>query len=610
MCGIFGSFNFDRAPVADTILSDMANSIRHRGPDAGGWHADDLVSLGNRRLSILDLSQASDQPIFSDDRRTIVVQNGEIYNYIELRDELRQLGATFHTQGDTEVLLRAYEVWGPEFVSRLNGMFAIAIYDSAQAQLYLYRDRLGVKPLYIAGSAEEGRIWFGSEIKAILANGQSYTPDLSALAQFFALNYIPQPATAFTGIRHLPPGHMACLSQQNGLKIRQYWDLNRIHVDTDMSEAEAKGELLAQLDDATRIRMRSDAPYGAFLSGGLDSSSVVGMMSLYQTQPLHTFSIGFDDPRFDETKYALMAAKRFGMRHEVKIADHDAACEWAHFIWHCDQPHGDVSFIPTGQVAKLAAKQVKMVLTGDGGDELFAGYEKYQDLFPDGRTDHLENGWEDRFVRQSGLLQGDEPDTLLTGALHEAFHDSDPYKSLSDAVRHADHQDPVNRVLYAETTTLLPGNNLVKPDRMAMAHSLEVRSPFLDYRMAEFAFSVPGALKLRHGETKWIYKKAVEPLLGADLTWRKKQMFTVPIGEWFRQALTGYCRDILLDGRLEARALFSMEKVSQMLTQHVAGEANYTRQLRALISTELWFRLFVDQDADFRPQVSTPTESD
>ncbi len=596
MCGIFGSFSFKRMAVDEQTIAAMSQSITHRGPDADGYHADDLAVLGNRRLSILDLSEASNQPISSDDHKIVVVQNGEIFNYIELRDELRQAGARFKTAGDTEVLLRAYEVWGPEFVKRLNGMFAIAVYDIELGKLYLYRDRLGVKPLYLAGSPDDGRIWFGSEIKAILANGQNYIPDMDALAQYFALNYIPQPKTAFAGISHLPPAHMACISVEGGLEVKRYWDLRTITPDPHMTEAEAKAALLSHLDDATRIRMRSDAPFGAFLSGGLDSSSVVGMMSLYQSQPLYTFSIGFNDPRFDETYYAQAAAKRFGTLHERQVADYDAISDWPRFIWHCDQPHGDVSFMPTDQVSCLAARQVKMVLTGDGGDELFAGYEKYLTMFPGGQTDGLQNNWEDEFVRASGLLQGDQPKTLLMGELFDAFHDIDPYRALTKEIRHADHQDPINRVLLAETHTLLPGNNLVKPDRMAMANSLEVRSPFLDYRMAEFAFRVPGDLKLQGGETKWIYKRAVEPLLGAELTWRKKQMFTVPIGEWFRRELAGYCRDVLLDGRLEARGIIAIETVAAMLDAHVAGAANYTRQLRALISLEIWFRLFIDQD--------------
>ena len=404
MCGIFGAFSFSRTPVDPSIINSMSQSIRHRGPDANGYFADDTVVLGNRRLSIVDISDASNQPVYSRDRKLVLVQNGEIYNYIELRDELRNAGARFETTGDTEVLLRAYEFWGPDFVNRLNGMFAIAVYDIEAGSVFLYRDRLGVKPLYMAGSHLEGRIWFGSEIKAILENGQRFVPDMDALAQYFALNYIPQPKTAFSGIYHLPPGHMARISIEAGLTIERYWDLAAVTPEKNMTEAEAKAGLLKHLDDGTRIRMRSDAPFGAFLSGGLDSSSVVGIMSLYQAQPLNTFSIGFEDLRFDETPYALAAAKRFGTSHEYELANSEIVRDWPRFIWHCDQPHGDVSFMPTDQVSRLAARRVKMVMTGDGGDELFAGYEKYIDLFPGGHTDHLQRNWEDAFVRASGLL--------------------------------------------------------------------------------------------------------------------------------------------------------------------------------------------------------------
>lgn len=601
MCGIFGSFSFAGARLKDEVLARMAEAISHRGPDAMGYEADDYVALGNTRLSILDLSDASNQPFVSDDGQLVLVQNGEIYNYVELRAELRREGAQFRTSGDTEVLLRAFEFWGPSFVERLNGMFAIAVHQKSQNRLWLYRDRLGVKPLYLAGTPEEGRLWFASEIKAILAAGVSAAPDYDALAQYLALNYIPQPSTAFAGIRHLPPGHLAEISAE-GIQIRRYWDLADINPDPHMTAAEAKAGILQLLDDATRIRMRSDAPFGAFLSGGLDSSSVVGFMSLYQTEPVRSFSIGFDNARYDETSYAQMAARRFGTLHQSRVMGHDAAKLWPRFIWHVDQPHGDVSFMPTDQVARLAARDVKMVLTGDGGDELFAGYEKYLAFFAGGQTDHLQPGWESTFVRQSGLLQGNESDSLPTGELRAAFHATDPYRALASEICRASHQDPINRVLFADTVTLLPGNNLVKPDRMAMANSLEVRSPFLDYRMAEFAFRIPGALKLANGHTKAIYKDAVRDLLGDELTYRPKQMFTVPVGDWFRQALAGYCRDLLLDGRLEARGLVDTASLSLMVEDHIGGSANYTRQLRAFISLEIWFRLFIDRDPEWLGQ--------
>jgi asparagine synthase (glutamine-hydrolysing) len=607
MCGIFGAYKFRPSRLDPTVVEAMSESVRHRGPDADGYYHDDRALLGNRRLAILDLSKASDQPIYSDDGDIVVVQNGEIYNFLELRHELEALGARFVSNGDTEVILRAFEWWGDRFVERLNGMFAIAIFDRKRDRLLLYRDRLGVKPLYIAGEPQDGTVWFASEIKAILATGRIWEPNLDALAQYFALNYIPQPHTAFSGISHLPPGHMAEFSPALGVKLTPYWSLVAVASEKDLSEAEAKAELLRLLEDATRIRMRSDASFGAFLSGGLDSSSVVGLMSLYQ-QGVRTFSIGFDDKRYDETEFALQAARRFGTLHESRIMEPEATRLWPTMIWHCDQPHGDVSFMPMLQVAALASREVKMVLTGDGGDELFAGYEKYLDFFPAGGTSHLAAGWEDEFVRQSGLLQGDQHLRLLKGGVRDAFLDGAPYRELSRRIRSSEAQDPINRVLLAETETLLPGNNLVKPDRMAMARSLEVRSPFLDYRMAEFAFRVPGELKLREGESKWIYKRAVEPLLGRNLTYRRKQMFTVPVGEWFRQALAGYCREILLDGRLADRGVVAIDAVEDMLAQHVAGQHNNTRVLRALISLELWYRLFVDGDEALRAVAQSMTE--
>ena len=601
MCGIFGTFSADSRRPSDNVLGQMAKAILHRGPDHTGLYSEGLCTLGNCRLSIIDLSPSANQPQMSDDGNIILVQNGEIYNYIELREELESLGCHFKTSGDTEVLVRAYEVWGADFVQRLNGMFAIAIYDRNKEALYLYRDRLGVKPLYISQDSN-GTFYFASEIKALLAAGISAKINMTAIAEYLALNYIPQPKTAFQDIHHLSPGHMAIIDKNNGLRTSQYWHLGDVSPEDDMTEAEATTRLLTLLDDATRIRLRCDAKFGAFLSGGLDSSSVVGFMSLYKPDNLHTYSIGFDDERFDETIFARQAAKRFGTLHQMQIMPMKAYELWPRFVWHCDQPHGDVSFMPTDQLSAMAAHDVKMVLTGDGADELFAGYEKYTDFFTDGSIDHLKTGWEEAFARSAGLIQQEQASSLLTGELRDAFFDGNPYAPLTDAFHKSSSQDPINQVLLAETLTLLPGNNLVKPDRMAMANSLEVRSPFLDYRMAEFAFSVPGAMKLAGGQTKAIYKKAVEPLLGKELTHRKKQMFTVPVGEWFRQSLSWYCQDMLLDGRFAARGIMDTQIVSQLIDAHMVGTQNNTRLLRALISLEIWFRLYVDKDADMLAQ--------
>lgn len=593
MPGIFGTFSFSAGQVPTSVLEAMAQAIRHRGPGAMDYEADSHAALGHCGAANPVAGIPGDRPVRRDAGQVTLVQDGEIHNSAELRRALVSEGAVFDTTGDTEVLLRAYEHWGPGFVNRLNGMFAIAIHDRRRGSLFLYRDRLGGRPLYLAGGAPEGRLWFASEVKALLAAGVHAVPDYDAIAGFLALGYIPQPATAFAGVRHLPPGHMAEITPE-GIEIRRYWDLGEIAPEPDMTPAEARSGLLALLDDATRIRMCSDAPFGAFLSGGVDSSSVVGFMSLYQSEPVRTFSIGFHDPRFDGTAHAQAAARRFGTLHEARVMDHDAASAWPRLIWHADQPYGDVSFMQTDQLGALAARDVKVVLSGDGADELFAGHDRYLALFPEGGTDHLTAGWEDRFVRNSGPLGKAGPGGLLTGALADAFSGTDPYRQLAAPILEANHQDPINRVLLAETMTLLPGNNLIKTDRMATAHALEVRAPFLDHRMAEFAFRMLGHLKLAGGETKAIYKHAVADLLGRQLTYRKKQ--TAPAGEWFRQTLAGFCREVLLDGRLAARGIVDTAAAGQMLDAHVAGQGNFNQQLSTLISLEIWFRLFIDRD--------------
>ena len=594
MCGIFGGFSFEKSSFSGEIPGMMANSIWHRGPDNTGYWNNEEALLGNCRLSIIDLSTDGNQPFYSEKKDIVLVQNGEIYNYLELRDLLIREGVSFRSDSDTEVLLHAYSIWGPDFVRRLNGMFSIAIYDcrDSASVLRLYRDRLGVKPLYY--SVDGGHLWFGSEIKALLAVGVKAEPNFSALKNYFALNYIPPPLTAFANIYHLKPGHYAEISG-GAVKFNQYWDCNDIGLNADITFAEAKSGILTILDDAVRIRLRSDAPFGAFLSGGLDSSSVVGLMSLYKESPTRTFSIGFEDPKYDETFYAKLASQRFGTYHSTRLMSENALDIWSRFIWHCDQPHGDISFIPTYQVSELASQEVKMVLTGDGGDELFAGYDKYASFFS-GECDKSDPQWFRDYARFTGLIETDLTKRLFKGELKESFEEGDPYSPITESMRRFSQDDHINRALYADTINLLPGNNLVKPDRMAMAHSLEVRSPFLDYRLVEYAFSLPGSMKLKGVETKYIYKMAVQDLLGETLTWRKKQMFTVPVGDWFRGHLADFCAIVLLDQRTLSRGLYVESVMREIIEDHTSARKNYTRQLRALISLEIWFRLFIDKD--------------
>ncbi|MEO1273886.1 MAG: asparagine synthase (glutamine-hydrolyzing) [Pseudomonadota bacterium] len=589
MCGIFGIIRRE-GPPQRAALEAMQAALIHRGPDAQGIDIAGRVGLGNVRLSILDLSPAGDQPVFSDDGRIALIQNGEIYNYVELREELSALGAQFRSTGDTEVLLRAFEQWGPDFVTRLQGMFAIAVHDRRTDAVWLYRDRIGVKPLYIAERPEG--VYFASEIKAILAAGVPAAPDLGALASILGPGFIPPPRTAFEGIAHVPPATRLKIGAR--IESTRYWRLEDVQPE-DMTAEEAAEATLALADDATRVRLRSDAPFGAFLSGGVDSASVVGLMSRHMAEPVHSFSIGFDDPRFDETPHAEAAAARFGARHHAEMAEPDIVALWPRFIWHCDQPHQDVSFMPTDLVSRLARRRVKMVLTGDGGDELYGGYTKYTGLFPGGAG---HEGWEDDYARSLMVADDAQARGLFTGAMAEAWAGQDIMAPVRGAVTSAPHQDPINRVLIGDVTLLLPGNNLVKPDRMSMANSLEVRSPYLDYRLAELAFRIPGHLKLAGGRTKAVLKEAVRPLIGDALTDRAKQMFTMPIGEWFKDALAPYCREILLDGRMGARGWVDEAAARALVEAHLSGAANHTRQVRALISLEIWARLFLDRDAD------------
>jgi asparagine synthase (glutamine-hydrolysing) len=592
MCGIFGYYDSKLNTLSPQVLAAMGEAIRHRGPDGSGCYHDKeaAVAVGNQRLAILDVEHGQ-QPFVSDDSNIYVVQNGEIFNHVELADELASGGYPCRTHCDTEVILRLYERDGIAGVSRLNGMFAIAIYDKRIDAVYLIRDRVGEKPLYYLN--DKGRVLFASEIKSILkASGQlDFSP--VALNQFLTFNYVPPPLTMFEGVEHVMPGHWVKLTRQDIEQVC-WWDLSQVETET-RSETEWIELFNSILDDATRIRLRSDVPFGAFLSGGVDSSSVVGLMSRHLEQPVNTFSIGFDDPKYDESPYAQEAADRFGTNHCMRKVEPNLISLWPMATYHCDQPHGDVSFLPTYKVASLAAEHVKMVLTGDGADELFAGYDKYRDFFTPDVQLLSDNDFQKRYLDNISLFTSEGRSKLLSSEFARQLKNDDSFEFIRPLYSKASKMDRINQALYIDMMLLLPGNNLVKPDRMGMAVSLENRAPFLDYRMMELAFAMPGNLKLRDGETKYIYKKAVTPLIGEGLAYRKKQMFTVPVGEWFKSELSELCADLLLSERTRKRAIFDYNYVKHMYGQHCSDAQNYTREIRALMAVEIWFRQFMEE---------------
>jgi len=588
MCGIFGYWDRERRPLPDAALAAMARSLVHRGPDDEGirHQADRGVAIGNRRLSIIDIA-GGHQPFISDDGRIAIVQNGEIFNFVELADELRAQGVRLDTHSDTEVLLRLYEREGLAFVQRLNGMFAIAIDDAREDALYLVRDRIGVKPLYVAQQGD--RHLFASEIKSLLqALPARPALDLEAIHHYLSFNYIPAPWTIWQGIRHLMPGCWMKLTRA-GVEQGRWWSL-AAQQQREQKFEDWAGEFLAILDDATRIRLRADVPWGAFLSGGVDSSSIVALMARHVQQPVRTFCIGFADPRFDESIYAAQAAQRFGCAHTSEIAELNMLDRWPQVLYHLDQPHGDASFMPTLRVSELAARHVKVVLTGDGGDELFAGYDKYAEYFarPDALTQDA-GAFQRSYFDAISLFTPEARQALYRPAVAARLRGIDSFEAAAAPwFSEAAHFDRVNQALYLDMQLLLSGNNLVKPDRMGMAVSIEARTPFLDWRMMEFAFRAPGTTKLSAGgDKKHWYKRAVTPLIGEDLAYRRKQMFTVPVGEWFRKESHAWLRQTLAASAL-LQELFEPAEVERMLLQHRDGSANYTRELRALAALALW----------------------
>lgn len=591
MCGIFGYWDRRQQPLDDTALRGMAQALFHRGPDDEGVHHRPArgVAIGNRRLSIIDLG-GGHQPFVSDDGQIAVVQNGEIFNHVELADELRAQGVRLDTHSDTEVILRLYEREGIACLKRLNGMFAIAIDDAREDALYLARDRIGVKPLYVHDDGQ--RLLFGSELKALWpALNRKPGMDLEAIHHYLTFNYVPAPWTAFEGVRHVMPGTWQRYTRSGGVQTQRWWNLADQREQDHSFDAWTE-EFMALLDDATRIRLRADVPFGAFLSGGVDSSTIVGLMARHVKEPVKTFCIGFEDPRYDESAFAAQAAQRFGCAHTSEVAELNMLDRWPMVLHHLDQPHGDASFMPTLRVSELAARHVKVVLTGDGGDELFAGYDKYAQFFA--RPDALtlpQPDFERAYFDSISLFSPAAKAALYRPEVRTQLAGVDSFGAAAAPwFEEARHFDRINQALYLDMQLLLSGNNLVKPDRMGMAVSIEARTPFLDWRMMELAFRSRGATKLSaQGDKKHWFKRAAVPLIGEDLAYRKKQMFTVPIGDWFQGELHGWLRQTLT-GSEAIDQLFEPVVVTRMLDDHRDGRGNFTRELRALAALALWHR--------------------
>lgn len=619
MCGIAGYLNLSSAEDGAALLARMNVAIAHRGPDAGTTWQGDGVGLAHRRLSIIDVV-GSNQPMFNEDGEVVVVYNGEIYNFAEVRADLVAAGHVFRTNGDTETIVHGWEEWGEDCVDRFRGMFAFAVWDNRRKCLFLARDRLGIKPLYI-GELPGGGVVFGSELKALLqAPDLSRELDTRAVEDYFAFGYIPDPRTALRAVRQLSPGHTLLLQRGGPMaESRQYWDIP-VGEPFEDDACEWTEELVTRLEEAVRVRLVSEVPLGAFLSGGVDSSAVVAMMArVAGPDQLNTCSISFDDPRYDEAEYAREVAARHGTNHreqQVVSDDFGLIDTLAHAY---DEPFADSSAIPTYRLCELARKHVTVALSGDGGDEMLAGYTRYRFHMAEeklrGRIPlgmrrlvfgplgqlYPKLDWAPRWLRARSTFQSlamsskeayfntvslmnDEVRGRLLSA--DLRNDLGGYRASMVFDRHLSGHgelDPLTMATYLDSKTYLPGDILTKVDRASMAHSLEVRVPLIDHRLVEWMARVPTSLKLRGSEGKYLLKKAMEPHLPHRVLYRRKQGFSVPLARWLRGPLAERVQEQLTGGWLASCGLFDNGEVQRLVRQHQSGVRDNGEYLWALM---------------------------
>jgi asparagine synthase (glutamine-hydrolysing) len=624
MCGIAGVVGAGKDYLADASeVHRMCQTIVHRGPDDEGIFAEGPAGLGMRRLSIIDLSTGR-QPICNEDRNIWVVFNGEIYNFPELRPRLEKRGHRFKTNSDTEVIVHAYEECGPDCVQELHGMFAFALWDQRQQRLLLARDRFGKKPLYYA--LHEGRLLFGSEIKAILTVAPELaTIDPEGLLSFFYFGYIPDPLTAFARIRKLPPGHLLEFSGGQ-VRTRKYWELPAHGVYEPRSEEECLEEMEQRLTESVRARLMSDVPLGALLSGGVDSSTMVALMARVSSRQVKTFSIAFSNQDFNEADHARVVANHFGTEHHELLVDPQIE-ETAHMLTRSlEEPFGDSSMVPTFHVCRLARQYVTVALAGDGGDELFAGYDRYRSymrhrrlrLFPPGTGwlyrsyvhPRVPTEWRgrrflynlslpphERYLDGIAVLPACLRDRSIFSKDFLAWADKQPspYDLFRRYLTNSPTSDPLSEVQYLDTKTYLTGDILTKVDRMSMANSLEVRAPFLDHTFAEWAARLSPRWKMRFGEPKYILKRLGERLgVPRQVLYRKKQGFSMPLVHWFRQDASRSLLDILLESRTLQRGYLAPDGLRRKLREHRQGVRDHSWEIWHLLMFELWHRNFLE----------------
>src|SRR5271167_1091940 len=626
MCGITGIFDYrGQAEIDRTLVRRMTDILGHRGPDGDGFYFAPGLGLGHRRLAIVDLA-TGDQPLFNEDGTVCVVYNGEIYNFQPLMAELAALGHIFRTRCDTEVIVHAWEEWGVGCLDRFNGMFAFALWDATREMLFLARDRLGEKPLYYS-FLPDGRLLFASELKSLLLSPRlDRKLDPQAIEEFFAFGYVPDPRSIYRSVRKLAPAHYLLVRRSEPpSEPRAYWDL-RFLDGAPVRPEEIEEELIARLRESVRMRMIADVPLGAFLSGGVDSSGVVAMMAGLKAEPVSTFSIAFGAKGWDESAYAGEIARRYRTDHHVKEVDPNSFDLLDRLATIYDEPFGDSSAIPTFRVCAMARENVTVALSGDGGDEVFAGYRRYRwhcfeervrrivpaslrhPLFGLAGALYPKLDWAPRPLRAKATLQELARDTieayfssvsicgtelrqrLYSSSLARELQGYDGVEVLRSHMRRCGSEDPLSQVQYADFKTYLPGDILTKVDRASMANSLEARVPLLDHTLVEWAAGLPSHFKLHGREGKQIFKTALEPHVAKEILYRPKQGFAVPLAAWFRGPLRRRLRDTLLGPVLRESGLFDTATIATLLDQHQSGERDHSAPLWILSMMEAFLR--------------------